>query len=238
MTTLPKKISPCPIVEAVLEIRFSSKLPPDAVFGVLYSLFSSEYSPFEQLPITQIPAMIRDQDPTLRYGPHYRSKKGQFQLQIGPKTVAISVIGEYCGWDVFSKEINSTFKKVKKSGVIDVMERLGLRYINILEGVNVFEHSNFVISLAGKTINRKTKLTTEITSRKAKCTLNITSDAEVTLGDQNKIVNGSVVDIDVIIDINKKSDIYKAIERAHDIEKGHFYKIMTKDYIETLNPEY
>jgi hypothetical protein len=34
---LPEKIENCPIVEAVFEIRYSSKYPEDAIFGVLYA---------------------------------------------------------------------------------------------------------------------------------------------------------------------------------------------------------
>ncbi|MCE2887858.1 MAG: TIGR04255 family protein, partial [Pseudanabaena sp.] len=72
MQSIPKKITPCPILQAVVELRFETVLPSDAVFGILYSLLSSQYNTFEKLPILQIPEILRSQDPNLRYQPAYK----------------------------------------------------------------------------------------------------------------------------------------------------------------------
>ena len=66
---LPKTILPCPIVESTLEIRFQTNLPPDTMVGFVYSLFQSKDSEVQltALPISQIPAEIRRQDPNLKY---------------------------------------------------------------------------------------------------------------------------------------------------------------------------
>jgi len=56
---IPKKIDPCPIVEAIVEIRFDSNLPGDAIFGVIYNQFKEDYPKFTKLPILQLPEAIR-----------------------------------------------------------------------------------------------------------------------------------------------------------------------------------
>lgn len=48
---LPKKIDPCPIVDAIIEIRFSTNIHPSAVFGVIYNEFKDKYPTVEKLPI-------------------------------------------------------------------------------------------------------------------------------------------------------------------------------------------
>ena len=35
---LPEKINPCPILEAIVEIRFDSKVPHEAIFGIIYAI--------------------------------------------------------------------------------------------------------------------------------------------------------------------------------------------------------
>ena len=123
--------------------------------------------------------------------------------------------------------------------MIDNVERLGLRYINILEDVNIFENSNFIISLKDDAINRKTSITTEIPFDKGNCTLRATSDAEVHIsGQKGKLITGSVVDIDAVVRTEEFENTRQAIEHAHDIEKTLFFNILTEEFIKKLSPEY
>lgn len=239
MVELPKRIDPCPIVESVLEIRFSSSLPEDAIFGVIYNQFKDVHPKFESLNVLQLPQAIRDQDPNLRYSPHYKTQKDNFVLQVGPRSFSISNVENYVGWEIFSKKIFSTFDLINNSGVIDKIERLGLRYINILKGVNIFENSNFNISLKKEAINTKTNITTEIPFEKGFCQLRLTSDAEAQLGGpKGELVLGSVIDIDAVVNAKDFQSISQAIEYSHQIEKELFFTILKEDFIKTLNPEY
>lgn len=239
MSKLPKKITPCPIVEAILEIRFSSKVPNDAVFGLLYTQFTDDYPEFKHLPIMEIPAAIRERDPAYRYNAYYKSQVEDFIVQIGPRVISISNVREYVGWDVLSKKIYDIYERVQKSGVIENIERIGLRYINSLEKINIFENSNFSLELGGSPITNKTNLATEIHyGDEAYCTLRSTSDAEVLLGDTGKKVLGSVIDIDTVVNFSKFENFEKAVEHGHKVEKELFFSILKEDFIKTLNPEY
>ena len=61
MKKLPFSIDPCPILEAIFEIRFESSFPGDAIFGIVYNEFKDEFQEVEQLPVLQLPAAMRDQ---------------------------------------------------------------------------------------------------------------------------------------------------------------------------------
>lgn len=239
MPELPKIIDPCPIVEAIFEIRFTSSLPDDAIFGTLYNHFKDEYPKFEQLPILQLPPAVRAQDPNLKNSPHYKAQIGNFILQIGPKVLSISNVENYVGWDLYSAKIFSIYKKLEESEIVNNIDRIGLRYINVLAKTNIFNHSNVILSLKGKVISRKTNITSELQYEKATCTLKITSDAEVQIGSNEKrMIKGSVIDIDTFIEGSKIKDINQAIQDVHDTEKQLFFDILTDDFINTLNPKY
>ncbi len=70
--TLPIKIDPCLIIDALVEIRFSTKIHPNAVFGLLCNALQTDFEKVENLPILQLPDSVRSSDPNLQFKPHYR----------------------------------------------------------------------------------------------------------------------------------------------------------------------
>lgn len=239
MTSLPKKITPDSITESIFEIRFTSNIPEGAIFGLFYSQFKDDYPEFDKLPILQMPEAIRNNEPNLKYSPHYRHKKDKFILQIGPNAISISNVEGYVGWDLFSKQIFDVFQKAKNAGVIDKIERIGLRYINILEGINIFEKSNILISLNDKNLTRKTQLITEINIDNTLCNLKVASDVVAQIGG-NKSVNliGSLIDIDILVSVTDINSFKASVEKAHDTEKKMFFDIINNEFLNTLKPEY
>jgi len=236
---VPKKITPCPIVEAVIEIRFDSTLPGEAVFGIIYNSVKDEFPAVENLPILQIPEQIRSSDPTLIYGPHYKLRTGSFILQIGPKVVSFANVGEYCGWEIFYREIKRMFDKVFQLGIIAKVTRLGLRYINVFSEMNIFERSDLRVILKDEQILQHVSLHIKLPSNGFLNTLIMASGAELVSSD--KVMRGSVIDIDTELS-EVKSDFYEnmdgIINSAHIEEKKLFFSILKEEYIRTLNPEY
>ena len=110
---LPKQINPCPIYEAVVEIRFNSSLPSDAVFGVVYNQLKDSYQNNEQLPILQIPELVRNNDPNLKFQPYYKLKRDNYVIQIGPHVLSLSVTdNSYTTWEDYFSEIQNVFGRV------------------------------------------------------------------------------------------------------------------------------
>ncbi len=237
MNKLPIKISPCPIIEAIFEMRFNSDLPEDAIFGVIYSKFRDEYSKVEQLPILQLPQVVRAQDPNLIYAPHYRLFNQSTVIQIGPKIFSLANVGEYIGWDSFSRLIQKTHAKVEETGVVSSLNRAALRYINIFEGINILENANFKASLGDQALNNeKINFSAEIPSEKSVSHLKIINSAEAIIS--GKKVNGSIIDIDSAVNPQDFDSFISSIEYSHTEEKKLFYKVLGEQFTKTLNPEY
>lgn len=236
-TKLPKKIQSCPIVEAILEVRLDSDLPGEAIFGLIYNEFKEDFPNLEKLPILQLPDVIRTQDPNLIFSPHYKLTQDPFIIQIGPKVFSIAVVGEYPGWDVFYPKIEECIERVTKLKIYNALTRIGLRYINIFDKTNIFDHSTLSLSVGSNPLgDSKTNLTTEIDDGDCTHTLRISNDIKANLkGD--KPVEGSVLDIDTSIkDVTQ--DIYKSIAITHLSEKKLFYSLLQPQLIESLNPDY
>ncbi len=237
---LPKKISPCPIVEAIVELRFSSAVLPDAIFGIIYQVFKDEFpGEPERLPILQLPDPIRSMDPALQYQPYYKLIAGNLIFQIGPRVTSLSNVKDYTGWETFSKRIKDAFSKVEKLKIIKSVERLGIRYINFFK-LDIFDNINLKILMNDSRLDTlQTTLKTEIQDDNFINILQIANKAQATI--QKELITGSVIDIDTVSkDIGETffGEMENLLEKGHNIEKKLFFSLLKKEFLSTLNPEF
>lgn len=237
---LPKRIDPCPIQEAVIEVRFESSLPPDAIFGVVYNGLKDTYSESQSLPILQIPQAVRDRDPNLTFQAHYRIKKDDYLLQVGPKMISLAISEKYPTWEEYLKEILAVFGKIKDLNVISKVSRLGLRYINIFEH-DVLEKINLKITINENEIkNKETFFRTLFNEKGFQVVLQVGNHVMFKKAD-GRLVEGATVDLDVAKigdDINFFENMESLLNDAHTIEKEQFFGLLKEDFIQTLNPNY
>lgn len=243
MDKLPKKIEQCPIKEAVLEIRFASDYPPDAIFGVVYSAIKNYFTEKPQpLPILQIPEQVRLNDPNLKYQPYHKIPKENMVLNIGPKVLTFINLSSYSGWSIWSGFFYEIIEQIIKIDVLNKIERFGLRYINMFDE-NIFNKVKLEIKLVDKILNvESTHLRTEICDNDFVKILQIGN--AVNLMNNNKTINGSIIDIDCLysnIEGKNFSDIReykKIIEAAHVAEKKLFFSLLTQNFMKELKPIY
>ncbi len=234
---LPKRISPCPIVEAVVELRFDSPFPHDAIFGVLYNEFKKDYPNVEELPILQLPEVVRKQDPNLKFKPYYKLSKDKKSIfQVGARLISLINLNPYDGWDNFSGRLDDVLKRVKKLEIVSFYSRVGIRYINGFD-CNIFEKINLSLSMGVRALTDvSTSMRLEIPTSRFVSTLMIANNAKVTKADTT--TKGSIIDIDTFIE-NPKDDVSNLIKEGHLEEKKLFFSLLKKDFLEKeLNPEY
>jgi uncharacterized protein (TIGR04255 family) len=237
--SLPKKISPCPILEANTEVRFDSEMPSEAVFGIVYNQLKKEFKDLEKLPILQIPEEIRSQDPILKFQACYRLRSENSVISIGPKVISFACVNEYAGWENYSSKVIEIFSKVKASGIINKTLRVGLRYINFFEN-NIFNRINLSAKIGESSLqSNNTFIKTEFTKNKFSFILQVANKANVLVGEKQKV--GSIIDIDTSIS-DFSVDIFsmspELVDAAHSEEKQLFFSLLKEDFLESLNPEY
>jgi uncharacterized protein (TIGR04255 family) len=236
----PKKISPCPIVEAIAELRFTSAVLPDAIFGIIYQEFKDEFPErVENLPILQLPEPIRSMDPGLRYQPYYKLASSNLIFQVGPRVTSLSNVKEYMGWENFSRRLKEVFSKLEKLKIIKSVERLGIRYINFFK-LDIYDNINLRIIMNEeplRTLNMT--LRTEIEEDNFINLLQIANKAQVRI--QNQSLSGSVIDIDTgskTIGETFFEEMENLLEKGHHTEKKLFFSLLKKEFLSSLNPEY
>lgn len=237
MDKLPIKISPCPIMEATVELKFSSDLPKGAVFGILYNSVKDTFGKVDKLPAAMLPIEVIENDPNLKYKALYKLTDGFFNAQVGYDVVAFHSPSEYVGWQKFSENLIPFFNKVTASGIISQPESLVLRYLNFFE-VNIYEHINLKIELVNQNhISNNLVMRTEIKEDNFIKVLQLANN--VTIKDSFGQRTGSLIDITCIYN---KQDILQLfpiiIDEAHKMEKKLFFELLKPEFLATLNPEY
>ena len=233
--TLPKSINPCPILEALFEVRFTTTIHPSAVFGMIYNVLQTDFPTVENLPILQLPEAVRASDPNFRFKPLYRLTNQNFVIQIGSDVLTISSLPKYAGWEVFSHQIFDIINKIQGVGIINSVSRIGLRYINFFEN-NIFEDIDLKICIGDNDIAYKnTVIRTEIEHDVFKSSLQVANNAN----HEGKL--GSIIDIDTFTESNlngffeKKEEI---INSGHSEEKILFFSLLKNDLLKKHNPIY
>ena len=237
MNQLPLKISPCPIIEATVELKFTSDLPKGAVFGVLYNSLKDKFGKVEQLPTTLLPIDLIENDPNLKYKAHYKLTDGVFNAQIGQNVVALHSPIEYIGWQNFYENLIEFFNKVKDSGVVSKPESLVLRYLNFFE-VDIYEHINLKIELMGqKHISNNLAIRTEIQEKGYIKILQLANNVTITNSLGKK--TGSLLDIACIYNEQDALNAFpEVITQAHNLEKELFFGLLKSDFLVALKPTY
>ena len=232
---LPKKISPCPIVDSIVDFRFEPNIHYSAVFGVVYNALKKNYPDVEGLPILNIPEDVRIKDPLFKYKPFHKISNSNFIIQVGYNVLSISSFPKYVGWEDFSNEIFNLIEKVTNIELFGNVTRLGMRYINFFD-IDIFQKINMNLSFSDNKIKYFDTFTrTIIDHGKFKSNLQIANNA-VHLGKK-----GSLIDIDTFYEneINEFLTEYKnLIQEIHLNEKKLFISLLKEEFLKTLNPEY
>ena len=238
---LPKNINPCPIIDANIEIRFSTDVEPDAVFGLIYREVRGDYADIEKLPILQIPEKIRNEDPNFQYKATHRLKNDIFTMQIGPRTIAVGAGSgrDYPGWLVINEEIERRLQNMDKIDLKPVITRVGVRYIDFFED-DIFDNIKLKITANGTQVsNEQCLIRLEFVEGELLQALQIANHVEIQ--DDSKSRQGSAVDIDTYIEADLGQSFSKQsvwIEKGHALQKERFFGLLTDGFLKSLNPEY
>src|SRR6266542_3852573 len=176
---IPRRLARNPIVDAIAEVRFSSNIPNDAIIGLVYTNLRGEFGKPEDLPILQIPAALREKDPNLRYQACYKFTKPGNVLLIGPHNVALSTY-PYSDWGAASPLLNQILSRLHSVGLFERIERIGLRYVNFFENLNILDHSTLTLNVRNVSLARESiTLRTETHSKEFTVITQIANRARV-----------------------------------------------------------
>ncbi|KLT73586.1 hypothetical protein PL75_01140 [Neisseria arctica] len=248
--TLSTRLKAEPLIDAIFECRLTTKtnILLSGVFpGILFSSLKDEEKLLERLPSYDIPEFIKQNEINVKYLPLIKIKLSDYNILIGDNSVSISCIPPYKGWENFKSKIESILSILIDNSLIDTIERISLKYVNLIETENLTNHVDLVnISLSigdEKLTNQPYQIRMDSKKNGVINILQIISNA--IHKDKNNVKKGLVIDIDSIKIIENqsidslKSNLKNDLDEIHNINKSIFLNCLKNETIKGyLGAEY
>lgn len=242
----PSRLGITPIVESNLEIRFKSALPDSAIPGMIYNALKEDYPEMEPTNVLEIPESIRSHAPELKYAPLYRLN-GSKMVSVGVGANVLTIHynrdmhgAQYPGWTSYiHDEVVSICEKIYAANIITETDRLGLRTADFFDSINIFEKSELDINFDSSSIlSDVSKLEQNIIDGEFNSKVIVHSKTNRKI--DNILKEGSIIDIDTSVNLeyNLLSNPDDTIMNCHKANKKIFFDLLTKEYIDTLEPRY
>lgn len=250
----PVSLNKPPLMEMIVEIRFTSSLPDEALFGLYYPILQKYFSNHAPLPIMNMPLEARTSDPSLMIQPHYIfSNDSELSLQIGPRVLSFRYDRfrdgkeyTYPGWRNFiSNFVSELTNKILPSIQIKSIDRIGIRYLDLLEDIKLRDYITPIFSFPNRDQDiERFQVTCSIREENILHNINLSDSADYKHRFNEKIIEhkvGSLIDIDSEYSPEDYNDFLAKTEEIltlmHDGNKNLFYEIMKKELVDMYEPQ-
>lgn len=232
----PTKITPSPLVSSTIEIRFKTGIEHGSIFKLFFGKLSDNLQEFES---TMLPRDIRIKNPELKFYPDYTFSNNDYSVSFNENFISFENISEYQLWNNYSESFKNVLTLILESGVIETIDRLGVRYQSRFKIENFNTILKETPSMKIEEFNENfVSYTTKILVENFDLLLRLKKDITESTS-ENDEKRGHLIDIDVSLSNNvEHKDILNHVESAHSLLKKTFFGLLKNDFIETLNPEY
>lgn len=239
---VPRKLRAAPIVEALLEVQFSSPEPGDFLIGRLAD--DPRWRGFKKarLPMADFPAPLRTQDPNLRFQPTFEMTDDPRTriVKVGPNVFSHHVVApQYPGWPVFGPELRQSVQHLFDVIPNPTVSRLGFRYVNLFMPADHYVSSVNDLDLSGTAGGESLRPPMSICYRRTQGP----HIAQVTIASpefvQSPFQNFSaLVDVDVssvpTLPLPSVEAVWTWVEVAHDYLKVEFFRLLPASLLAKL----
>lgn len=223
----------------MVEARFESESPPEIVVALIYNAVRATWGEGNETPISQLPRTVIDMQPELRFQATRRWTRNSQYLNAGPHAITVGTTAFESGRSLITLA-RDTFQPLE--GIFGRITRLGLRYVNLFEGENVFARAELKVGLRGMELGKDpTIVRAEINKGAYVCGLQVLNPVTAQQGGAKK--TGSIIDIDVstkptTVVAPSVAPIVGHLTDMHALAEEAFFSVLSDEYIATLNPEY
>jgi uncharacterized protein (TIGR04255 family) len=235
---IPRKIDD-KLKDAIVNIQFTSGIPADAVVGSFFSLLKTH---FNAISLGPAGAIRLDQLTIQPQQSFYIHKEGKFRVDITAESITFNLTEKYEGWNNYINVIEETLIPLFQEKVITKVNRIGVRYISIFDGVRIFDNIIPQITFAPlDDLSSRSQFRIELNRADFLAIVSIVNAYPTVLENKNTDIF-SVVDIDIIKVTNSQiasfENVMNTIQKAHHEQKQLFFSLLKQEFIKSLNPEF
>lgn len=247
---LPQKITPDNIRESVVEVKYLSDLPFELLLGMFFNVLKDAFKytnrPLQSAAAVQSNLGNPGQELKIRIGNANLFYNDHITIQPSPNTFVFTCKEKYLGWALYKSEIIKALELLDSGSYFKSWTRVGIRYISEYPSKDLYEIIKFKFGFGIPEVKSvTTTLRSEFDFKDSRVILNLSNRVPVirqnTDTKQIETIQISIIDVDVISDnlrITSLKDLLKDIETNHEKEKEVYFRMLTDDFLKSLNPEY
>jgi uncharacterized protein (TIGR04255 family) len=248
---LPTRLKQEPLIDAVFELRFDSKVRASSILpGLLYSGLDGVKEAVTKLPQSELPTVMRDADPALAFAPLVNFLwQHKFVVFVGDRSVGVACRLPYPGWATFRAAIEAVGGVLRGCDFISTVTRYSLKYVDLLPRAEIASQvKGLDLQL---TVGEHRLLAEPCTVRIEVPRGEVINLVQITIGGQVQLVNdptprsGAVVDVDSIVNVQGGVPIgmyvdavQNRLDEIHETNKRLFFECLTHDMLQELEPMY
>jgi uncharacterized protein (TIGR04255 family) len=160
---------------------------------------------------------------------------------VGPRSIALSNTS-YTDWAATTPLLSEVLTKLDQIKLFEFVERIGLRYVNFFEKLNIFEHVTLSIAINKEPLSaRSIMLKTEADVQGFMVMTNIANNTEVSCAGQKR--EGSLLDFDVVKENPElrtplPTELLRVFTEANKLADNAFFGLLKEEFFARFEPEY
>lgn len=228
-----KKLTPDPIQDAIVEVKFSSSVPSSVLTGQLYADLVELGFVIQENKLTK----SADGGIFLEEEPSSIFVNEVISINLKGGSVTFNVINGYPLWENYFEQIKGVLKTIDNKDIISSYNRVGIRYINALYNEDIYKCLSEEVNITyGEKKPDRLRTNAEFLEDNKRIILR-TGNNYI---DEQKGLPLSLLDIDVIQEEPMKDleTLLEVIDNCHNKEKEYFEYCMSEDALNKYNPTY
>ncbi|MDR0603958.1 MAG: TIGR04255 family protein [Bacteroidales bacterium] len=246
--SLPRKLNPDNLKDTLVEIRYAQGIPQELILGFASSIL--EPLGYQYLPVpNQTINIALDINPQIAFGAGINSGgffiKDDVRIQFISNQVVFNCMADkYAGWEKYFQIISDIISNLFDKKAIKDFNRVSVRYISEFKNIDIYRGIKGTVDLSNaglKLDNSILRLVDESDNLKTYVTLTNKARRISASPQGQKIIEASLIDINVYENFNPVSDLNILINKLNQIhakQKEVFFGLISDDFLNTLNPEY
>ena len=243
---LPKKLNPDNLKDTLVEIRYAQGIPQELMLGFASSILvplGYQYLSVSNQNINI--ALNNNQQIAFDLGNNGGGFfiKDDIRIQFVTHQIIFNCLADrYVGWEKYFQTISDMISALFDKEAIKDFNRVSIRYISEFKNIDIYQgiKGTIDISDAGlKLDNSILRLVDESDNLKTYVTL--TNKAKRISPQEQKIIEASLIDINIYENFNPVSDLEilkNKLNQIHTKQKEVFFSLINDDFLSKLNPEY
>ena len=231
---IPKKITPDCLVDSIIEFAIETDYKDEFIERIIHESIKASY-PNDEFRI--FPMYGKDE------GKHFLAND-KFRIYVCSSLISINIVSQYPGWDVLNRFIKNALQglyNVEKP--VLKFQQVRINYVSRFPQISrfdIWDGDPIKLNQIPPFFGREFSFNFSILSKEKQllAEANVKLNDQLPYGDGKGVYSRIYVALQAVRGDGNWSTVYEQLQLLHDNEKEVFFRLLSKEFVDKLNPEW